>query len=91
MQKRANHPNRRRQEIRRSSGDLLLVHQDFSQAVLMTGDRTFDRTNDKTKAGAIDDITSKIAWEVLLKKGRVFFIADDEIRELGNMVLKTRY
>jgi hypothetical protein len=57
----------------------------------MTGDRTFDRTNDKTKAGAIDDITSKIAWEVLLKKGRVFFIADDEIRELGNMVLKTRY
>lgn len=72
-------------------GDLLIVHQDFSQPVLMTSDRTFKLTNDRTNANAIDDITSKIAWAVLSKKGRVFFTAQDEIKELGNIVLKTRY
>lgn len=72
-------------------GDLLMVHQDFSQAVLMTSDRTFELTNDRTKVDAIDDITSKIAWAVLSKNGRVFFTAKDEIKELGDIVLKTRY
>ena len=71
--------------------DLLIVHQDFSQAVLMTSDRTFELTNDRTEQNAIDDITSNIAWEVLSKKGRVFFTSQDEIKELGNIVLKTRY
>jgi hypothetical protein len=72
-------------------GDLLLVHQDFSQAVLMTGERTFDLIEDKTQKDAIDDITSTVAWDVLSKKGRVFFTSQDEIKELGNIVLKTRY
>lgn len=72
-------------------GDLLMVHQDFSQAVLMTSDRTFDLTEDRAKQGAIDDITSSIAWEVLSKKGRVYFTSQDEIKDLGNIVLKTRY
>lgn len=72
-------------------GDLLMVHQDFSQSVIMTSDRTFELTNDITKQNAIDDITSNIAWEVLSKKGRVFFTSQDEIKELGNIVLKTRY
>jgi hypothetical protein len=71
--------------------DLLIVHQDFSQAVLMTSDRTFELTNDRTEQNAIDDIISNIAWEVLSKKGRVFFTSQDEIKELGNIVLKTRY
>lgn len=48
-------------------GDLLIVHQDFSQPVLMTSDRTFELTNDRTKENTIDDITSKIAWAVLSK------------------------
>lgn len=72
-------------------GELLIVHQEFSQAVLMTGDRTFELTDDVTKANVIDDITSKIAWAVLSKNGRVFFTAQDEIKELGDIVLKTRY
>ncbi len=83
------------QEIFRASidgrGDLLMVHQDFSQTVLMTGDRTFDMIDDAAKPGAIDDITSTIAWEVLSKKGRVFFTSQDELEEFGYVVLKTRY
>ncbi|MBK9331310.1 MAG: hypothetical protein IPM96_02640 [Ignavibacteria bacterium] len=72
-------------------GDLLIVHQDFSQPVLMTSDRTFEITDDRTKVNVIEDITSNIAWEVLSKKGRVFFTAQDEIKEIGDIVLKTRY
>ena len=72
-------------------GDLLLVHQDFSQPVIMRSERTFEITNDRTKQDAIDDITSNIAWEVLSKKGRVYFTSQDAIKELGNIVLKTRY
>jgi hypothetical protein len=72
-------------------GDLLIVHQDFSQPVLMTDDRTFELTEDVTKEDAIDDITSNIAWSVLSKSGRVIFTGQDEIKELGNIVLKTRY
>ncbi|MGF1556164.1 baeRF3 domain-containing protein [Paucihalobacter sp.] len=72
-------------------GDLLVVHQDYSQAVNMTSDRTFELTDDVTKANVIDDITSKIAWAVLSKNGSVFFTAQEEIQELGDIVLKTRY
>lgn len=72
-------------------GDLLMVHQDFSQAVIMTSDRTFELIDDRTKQHAIDDITSSIAWDVLSKKGKVFFTTQNEIKELGNIVLKTRY
>lgn len=72
-------------------GQLLMVHQDFSQSVIMTSDRTFDLTNDRTEQNSIDDITSNIAWEVLSKKGKVFFTSNDEIKDLGEIVLKTRY
>ena len=72
-------------------GDLLIVHQDFSQAVLMTGNRTFEFAEDTTQEDVIDDITSEIAWSVLSKGGRVFFTAQDEIKDLGKIVLKTRY
>jgi len=57
----------------------------------MTSDRTFELTNDKTEQDAVDDITNKIAWEVLSKKGRVFFTSQEEIKDLGVIVLKTRY
>ncbi len=72
-------------------GDLLIVHQDFGQPVMMTSDRTFDIVTDNTEHEVIDDITSKIAWEVLSKKGRVVFTAQDELDDLGQIVLKTRY
>lgn len=71
-------------------GDMLIVHQDFSQPVNMIDDRTFDIIDDATIPFAIDDITSTIAWEVLSKKGRVFFTSQEEIKDLGKIVLKTR-
>ena len=63
------------QEIYQASvdgrGDLLIVSQDFAQAVHMTSDRTFELETDITKPNTIDDITSKIAWNVISKNGRV--------------------
>lgn len=83
------------QEIYQASidgrGELLILHQDFSQAVIMKDERTFDLVNDPTTANTIDDISSTIAWEVISKKGRVVFTLQDEIKDLGNIVLKTRY
>lgn len=68
-------------------GDVLIIHEDFSQPVKMTGEKTFEFVDDPT----MPDITSAIAWEVLSKNGRVFFTNQDEIKELGPIVLKTRY
>ncbi|MGW8124009.1 baeRF3 domain-containing protein [Roseivirga echinicomitans] len=72
-------------------GDLLLVNADYAQSVNMTSDRTFELVKDNTKSGVIDDITSEIAWNVFSKNGRVIFTTQDEIKELGNIVLKTRF
>ncbi len=72
-------------------GDLLIVHQDFSQAVMMTGERTFDFAKNRKEQGVIEDITSIIAWDVVLKKGRVVFTTKESIKELGAIALKTRY
>ncbi len=83
------------QEIYQASidgrGELLMIHQDFSQAVVMKNDRTFDLTDDATQPNAIEDITSNIAWEVLSRKGSLFFTSQEEIKDLGEIVLKTRY
>lgn len=72
-------------------GDLLIVHQDFVQPVMMKDERTFDYIDNPSTPGAIDDITSDIAWQVLEKKGKIVFITQDEIKGLGKIVLKTRY
>jgi hypothetical protein len=83
------------QEIFKASidgrGELLMVHEDFSQSAKMINERDFELTKDGSTPGAIDDIVSKIAWEVMSKKGNVLFTSQDEIKELGNIVLKTRY
>lgn len=83
------------QEIYQASmdgqGELLIVHQDFAQSVIMTGERTFDLVNDPTQPQVIDDITSNIAWNLITKKGRVYFTSQEEIKEIGQIVLKTRY
>lgn len=72
-------------------GDLLIVNNDYAQAVKMTSEKTFDLVTDITKPGVIDDVTSNIAWEVLSKNGRVFFATRDEMKEVETIVLKTRY
>ena len=72
-------------------GDVLIVNQEFSQAVVMNDARTFTLIDDVTTENAIDDITSNISWEVLSKKGTVHFTAQDELDNLGKIVLRTRY
>jgi len=77
--------------VKEGRGDLLIVHDDFHQAVRMTGEHTFDLVNDDILPGVIDDITSDIAWEVIAKKGRAIFTDQQDIRLLGDIVLKVRY
>ena len=72
-------------------GDLLIVHQDFQQPVKMKDERTFDLVDDASEPGVLDDIISTIAWEVISKKGKAIFTGQDEIKDLGNVVLRTRY
>lgn len=72
-------------------GDLLVVHQDFKQPVMMNDNNTFELVSDASAPGVVDDITSTIAWEVLSKKGRIVFTEQEQIEELGKIVLKTRY
>ena len=72
-------------------GDLLIVHQDFQQPVRFLDERTFELVEDATEAGALDDIVSTIAWDVISKKGRAIFTSQEEIKDLGKIVLKTRY
>lgn len=83
------------QEIYQASidgrGELLIVQEDFCQAVVMKDERTFDLVDDPTTPNAIEDIASTISWEVISKKGRVMFTSKDEIKDLGEIVLKARY
>lgn len=72
-------------------GDLLIARQDFVQPVRMKDERSFELLSDGSGADSIEDITSTIAWRVLSKKGRVVFTTQDEIKDLGNIVLKLRY
>ncbi|MEO8210697.1 MAG: hypothetical protein ABI840_09045 [bacterium] len=72
-------------------GELLVCHDDFHQAVKMTGEFSFDLVEDSKIPAAIDDITSEIAWEVISKKGRVIFTNSDEIKSVGEITLKVRY
>jgi hypothetical protein len=71
--------------------DLLIVHEEYTQPVMKTGERTFDLIQDSTQAGAIDDITSLIASEVTLKNGKVIFTSQTDLLDLGKIALKTRY
>lgn len=72
-------------------GDLLIVHQDYEQSVRMIDERTFEYEDNSKEPGVIDDIVSIIAWDVFSKKGRVYFTHQEELLELGKIVLKTRY
>ena len=74
-------------------GELLVVHQDFSKPVRMTGERSFEVVTEEqiNEADVIDDITTNIAWEVISKNGDVVFTTQEEIKDLGDIVLKTRY
>ena len=72
-------------------GDLLIVSDDFHQAVRVTDEFSLDLVTDVTLPGVIDDITSEIAWDVISKKGRAIFTTGDELKSLGEIALKVRY
>lgn len=72
-------------------GDLLITHNDYSQAVKMTGEFSFDLAEDVTEPEVTDDIVSDIAWEVMSKKGRAIFTEQAELDALGKIALKVRY
>jgi hypothetical protein len=77
--------------VKEGRGDLLITHDDYHQSIVMTGDYTFDTVNDVTQPGAIDDISSDIAWEVISKKGRAMFTTQEEFGSFGDIALKVRY
>jgi hypothetical protein len=77
--------------VKEGRGDLLITHNDFQQAVKMTGEFSFISVDDVTQPDTIDDISSEIAWEVISKKGRAIFTSQEEIKSLGNIALKVRY
>jgi len=77
--------------VKEGRGDLLITHDDFQQSVKMTGTFSFDLVDDVTQADVIDDISSEIAWEVISKKGRAIFTNREEVKYLGDIVLKVRY
>lgn len=83
------------QEIYRAAvdgkGHLLVVHQNYKQPVMMNDIGGFKLIDDAATPGAVDDITNKIVWEVISKKGRVIFTEQEEIKDLGKIALKTRY
>ncbi|MDO8367319.1 MAG: hypothetical protein Q7T20_11005 [Saprospiraceae bacterium] len=72
-------------------GDLLITHQDYSQAVKMTGEFSFELADETTAPDVTDDIVSNIAWEIILKKGRAIFTEQAELDALGKIALKVRY
>ena len=69
-------------------GELLIVHQDFSQAVVMKDVRTFDLVDDLSTSNAIDDITSVIAWEVISKKEGFYLRHKTKLKTLEKLRLK---
>ena len=77
--------------IKEGRGDLLITHDDYHQAVKMTGENSFEMVTDVTQSGVIDDITSDLAWEVISKKGRAIFTNSPEFKSIGNIALKVRY
>jgi hypothetical protein len=72
-------------------GELLIVNDNFHQAVRVTGEFSLDLVTDVTLPGVIDDIVSDIAWNVISKKGRAIFTTQDELKTLGDIALKVRY
>jgi len=77
--------------VQAGRGDLLITHDDYHQAVKMNGQYSFYPVDDLTLPGVIDDITSEIAWDVISKKGRAIFTAQEEFKSFGNIALKVRY
>lgn len=71
-------------------GELLIVRDDYTQPVYIDSHNQLELI-DTPENAYIEDITSNIAWEVISKNGNVFFTSQDDLKDWGNIVLKTRY
>lgn len=76
---------------REGRGDLLVVHQDYTQPVMFRDEQSFDYADDSKAPGVVDDIISMIAWEVISKNGRAVFTRQEELSDLGEVALKVRF
>jgi len=72
-------------------GELLIINDNFHQAVRVTGDFSLDLVTDISLTGITEDISSEIAWDVISKKGRAIFTTQEELKSLGDIALKVRY
>ncbi|ERJ58027.1 baeRF3 domain-containing protein [Sphingobacterium paucimobilis] len=83
------------QEIYRASingnAELLIVHEDFQQAVTKIGEQEIKLIDKKDSSPMDYDIISAIAWNIRSKNGRVIFTQQDQLKDLGNIALLTRY
>ncbi|CAN5617593.1 hypothetical protein BH10BAC5_BH10BAC5_02430 [soil metagenome] len=72
-------------------GELLILNKEYHQPVKMTGEFSFELSDDKTNSEVTDDISGNIALNVLSGKGKVIFANKEELDSLGDIVLKVRY
>jgi hypothetical protein len=75
---------------REGRADLLMIDPDYRQAILQEHDG-FELVSDNGAPPLVDDVVNEIAWQVFLHKGRVFFTAQPALKNIGEIVLKTRY
>lgn len=72
-------------------GELLVVSDSYAQAARRVSDREIELLDNPSQEDTIEDVISPIAWHVASKGGRVVFVENDEIGDLGGVALKLRY
>lgn len=73
------------------NAELLVVNKLYRQPVKLVGDRDFEFIDNPDEHGALDDIISHIAYEVMAKGGKTLFVDEEWMTDLGNIALKKRY
>src|SRR5690606_15580649 len=77
--------------VKEGRGDLLIAHTDYNQAVRIGENDTLEMVSNTEGENTIEDLVSDLAWKVITQKGRAVFTSQDEIKDIGNIALKTRY
>lgn len=83
------------QEIYRAAkegrGDLLIINESFKQAAIINGNDSLELVNNNNQANVVDDISSQLAIDVILKGGRVIITGQNELNDIGKIALKVRH
>lgn len=72
-------------------GDLLILKEDYRQAARIINERSLEVLAVANTPGSVDDVASRIAWNIVRQGGRALFTSNDSLLELGPICLKTRY